>query len=276
MHLLSGFRIFAIHASPSSIFAASDAKAFGEFLETQDKVFKKIRVKYLINARATKSEIEKHLYYTLPKAGKTDTIIIFFSGHGAYDPMRPKDFLFLAYDSEPDYVGTTAVKMTGLDFLKGIEAKRVLIIADACHAGGFSQMKPKASSSSLQLFLREVRNSSGKAIITSGKGDQLSWEIPDLGHSVFTHNLLEGLKGKADRDRDGVVTLSEVYRYAVRQDQRRDIRPSAPAVRGQGGGCVSLVPHRSTTARVTGKEHAARRCEIGRRRQGGRPVPRYG
>ena len=74
-----------------------DAKAFGEFLETQKEVFKDTRVTYLLNEKATKSEVEKYLYYTLPKAGKSDTIILFFSGHGAYDPLRPEEFLFLAY-----------------------------------------------------------------------------------------------------------------------------------------------------------------------------------
>lgn len=194
--------------------ADKDAKSFGDFLKAQDKMFKEVRVTLLLNEKATKPEVEKHLYYTLPKAGKDDTIILFFSGHGAYDPLRPKDFLFLTHDVEPEYLGTTAVKMSGLEFLKGIEAERVLIIADACYSGGFSEMKPKARAASLKMFLREFRSSSGRAIITSGKEGQLSWEVPNLGQSVFTHSLIEGLKGKADKDHDGVVTLSEAYEYA--------------------------------------------------------------
>ena len=194
--------------------ADKDARAFGEFLRTQRKIFKNIKVKLLTNEEATKSEVEKYLYYTLPKAGKDDTIILFFSGHGAYDPLRPKEFLFLTHDSEPDYLATTGVKMTGLEFLKGIEAERILIIADACHAGGFTQMKPKSTGSPMRLFLQESRNSSGLAIITSGTKDQLSWEDPNRKNSVFTYNFLEGLKGKADKCHDGVVTLSEAYEYA--------------------------------------------------------------
>jgi ankyrin repeat protein len=193
-----------------------DARAFGEFLEAQKSIFKETRVTYLLNERATKSEIEKYLYYTLPKAGKNDTIILFISGHGSYDPVRPKEspFLFLPYDAEPDYLGTSSVKMSGLEFLNGIEAERILIVADACHAGGFSGIKPKASIPSLELIIRDIRNSSGRAILTSGRQDQLSWEVPNLSNSVFTHNLLMGLKGKADKDHDGVVTLSEAYEYA--------------------------------------------------------------
>ncbi len=217
-----------------------DAKAFGEFLETQKEVFKQIRVTYLLNEKATKSELEKYLYYTLPKAGKTDTIILFFSGHGAYDPLRPEEFLFLAYDTEPDYLGTTAVKMSGLDFLKNVEAERVLIIADSCYAGGFSRSKSKSPTPSLESFLKEIRGSSGRAIITSGNEKQLSWEIPKLKNSVFTHNLLIGLKGDADRDHDGIVTLSEAYEYAYAKTKDETEGHQHPQLEGKITGAFPL------------------------------------
>ena len=55
-----------------------DAKAFGDFLKGQNAIFKEIRVTSLVNEKATKSEVEKYLYYTLPKAGKEDTVILVF------------------------------------------------------------------------------------------------------------------------------------------------------------------------------------------------------
>ncbi|HTY21737.1 MAG TPA: ankyrin repeat domain-containing protein [Desulfomonilaceae bacterium] len=202
---------------PKLEYSDKDAKAFGEFLETQKEIFKETNVTYLLNEKATKSEVEKYLYYTLPKAGKSDTVILFFSGHGAYDPLRPKEFLFLPYDTEPKYLGTSAVKMSGLEFLKGIEAGRVLIIADACYAGGFSEGNPKSLAPSLELFRQEIRNSSGRAIITSGREEELSWELPNRSNSVFTRNLLLGLKGKADKNNDGIVTLRDAYEYAYQK-----------------------------------------------------------
>jgi uncharacterized caspase-like protein len=33
------------------------------------------------------------------------------------------------------------------------------------------------------------------------------------GHGVFTYALLDGLRGKAERDRDGVVRVSELIEY---------------------------------------------------------------
>ena len=33
------------------------------------------------------------------------------------------------------------------------------------------------------------------------------------GHGVFTYFLMEGLKGKADQDRDGTVTAGELFDF---------------------------------------------------------------
>jgi ankyrin repeat protein len=220
--------------------ADKDAKAFGDFLKTQHAIFKETRVTSLLNEKATKSEVEKYLYYTLPKAGKEDTIILFFSGHGAFDPIRPKEFLFLPYDTETEYLSTSGVKMSGLDFLKGVSAERVLIVSDACYAGGFSGMKPKSVTPSVDLFLQEFRNSSGRAIISSSKDEQISWEVPQLKNSVFTHYLLEGLKGKADKDHDGVVTLNEAYEYAYGRTKDQTKGRQHPQIEGKMVGAFPL------------------------------------
>ena len=218
----------------------NDAKAFGDFLKSQNAIFKETRVTSLLNEKATKSEVEKYLYYTLPKAGKEDTIILFFSGHGAFDPVRPTEFLFLPYDAETEYLSTSGVKMSGLDFLKGVSAERILVVSDACYAGGFSEMKPKSIAPSVDLFLQEFRNSSGRAIITSSKDEQISWEVPQLKNCVFTHYLLEGLRGKADKDHDGVVTLNEAYEYAYSRTKDQTEGRQHPQIEGKMVGAFPL------------------------------------
>ncbi len=218
----------------------NDAKAFGDFLKTQKAIFKETRVTSLINEKATKSEVEKYLYYMLPKAGKEDTIILYFSGHGAFDPIRPTEFLFLPYDAETEYLSTSGVKMSGLDFLKGVSAERVLVVSDACYAGGFSEMKSKSMAPSVDLFLQEFRNSSGRVIITSSKDEQISWEIPQLKNSVFTHYLLEGLRGKADKHHDGVITLNEAYEYAYSRTKDQTGGRQQPQIEGKMVGAFPL------------------------------------
>src|SRR5205823_6238342 len=37
------------------------------------------------------------------------------------------------------------------------------------------------------------------------------------GHGVFTYHVLEGLRGAADADRDGKVTVGELFEYVRRK-----------------------------------------------------------
>ncbi len=261
--LVVGVSKYRDNKVPKLDLADKDAQDFGSFLNTQTEIFKDIKVTLLLDEKATKLEVEKYLYYTLPKAGKDDTVILFFSGHGAFDPMRPNDFLFLPHDAQTDYLGATAVKMSGLDFLKTVSAERVLIIADACYAGGFSDLKPKSAAPSLDLFLNEIKNSTGRVVITSAKPEQLSWENPKLKNSVFTNSFLEGLRGKADRDQDGIVTLNEAYEYAYNRTKDETGGKQHPQFEGKivGAFPLSLVGERMPAAEL--KKKLLKAAEVG-------------
>lgn len=223
--------------------AAIDAQDFAEFLKQQEDAFEKLHVTLLVNEQATRAAVETELKYKLRKAGKDDTIIIFLSGHGAPDPFNPEDFYFVTYDADPEYLGATAVQMSGLAFTRSYESQRVLLIADACHAGGFS-LQPRTKSldigPALTRFAREIRESSGTATIMSSKPGQTSLEQEGLRNSVFTHFLLEGLRGKADKDGDSIVSLEEAYQYAYRRTHRATDGNQSP--QKDAGSLVGLFP----------------------------------
>ncbi len=191
-----------------------DARDFREFLESQKHLFRRTHITLLINERATRIEVERQLYHEIRKAGKNDTVILFFSGHGSVDPTQPGEFFFLTYDSHPDYLSASGVNMSGLKFLKRMDCPRILLIADACNSGGFSRERTKATISPLKTFIREFADSVGRVVLTSSRPEEYSVEKSYLGNSVFTHFLLEGLRGGADKDANGVITINEAYRYA--------------------------------------------------------------
>lgn len=113
----------------------------------------------------------------LKKALKDDTIIVFLSGHGAPDPSNPSDFYFVTYDADPEYLGASSVKMSGLEFARHYDAQRVLVIADACHAGGFSFLTQgahtKSTAPAMEQFLarnrRIIRNRHHTVLQTRGE-----------------------------------------------------------------------------------------------------------
>lgn len=229
---------------PPLRFCHKDARDVGRFLEDQTKLFTKIHVTQLINEKATQKEVKKHLYYELRRAGKDDTVIIFLSGHGADDPRAPGEFFFLTYDSDPDNLVGTAVEMNRQSFIDKLDSERVVLIADACHAGGFSNRGTKSVTPPLDRFIRQFRESQGKLFITSSRADESSLEKEELSNGVFTHFLIEGLRGKADQDRDGIVTLKELYDYVYEHTKNATDGVQRPQMEGRivGAFPLSLSP----------------------------------
>lgn len=62
----------------------------------------------------------------------------------------------------------------------------------------------------------------GRIIITSGGATQYAWEadtslVEESNKSLFTHFLIKGLEGEADLDKDGKITVDELYNYIYEQ-----------------------------------------------------------
>ena len=49
--------------------------------------------------------------------------------------------------------------------------------------------------------------------LTASRKNESSFEDPELGFGVFTYYLWQGLRGQADRNKDGKVTANELVEY---------------------------------------------------------------
>jgi hypothetical protein len=90
----------------------------------------------------------------------------------------------------------------------------VVAVLDACQSGAFSRVKGAGATADFSSNSVTQLASAGIAVISSSGASELSQESERLQSSFFTHHLLAGLRGAADMDRDGHVTLAEGYRYA--------------------------------------------------------------
>lgn len=210
-----------------------DAKDFAGFIRGQKKLFMNVYVRVLTNEQATRSEIEKELYYNLRKAGKNDTVVVFLSGHGVDDPNTPGEYFFLSYDADPDYLAASAVQMSRQSFINKLDSKRVVLIADTCQSGGFAGAGTKRLKPSLDKMMGQFKESEGKVLITSSRADEYSKESPEHGNSLFTYYLLEGLKGNADEDGDGIVSLKELYEYIYAKTKDASDGYQHPQIQGR-------------------------------------------
>lgn len=138
-------------------------------------------------------------------------------------PHRPTLLLFY-YSGHADgrtlHMGSTQLGFSWLrTWLKTSPAQIRLAILDTCQSGQITRTKGARRVSKEVPLPPVIRHTTthGMALITSSGVGEDSHEIDQLRGSVFTHYLVSGLHGAADRDRDGKVSLREAYSYAYQR-----------------------------------------------------------
>ena len=101
--------------------------------------------------------------------------------------------------------------------LLAVPATLTVVVLDACQSGAFSRTKGAEPAADFSFNSRARLDASGVAVLASSTGSELSQESDFLRSSYFTHHLLVGLRGAADDNRDGRVSLDEAYRYTYHQ-----------------------------------------------------------
>jgi formylglycine-generating enzyme required for sulfatase activity len=102
-------------------------------------------------------------------------------------------------------------------------SQRQLLILDCCNSGAFAYASKSASAVGKSMGIATAFEGSGfgRVVLTATDATQYAWEgdkiIGDTQKSVFTHFLIEGLKGEADRDGDGRINVDELYDYTYEQ-----------------------------------------------------------
>jgi uncharacterized caspase-like protein len=91
-------------------------------------------------------------------------------------------------------------------------------------------------SSISETFFDRVAGGKGRIILTASATNEVSEENGQLKHGVFTYSLLNGLLGKADTDKDGVITVDEIYKYASKYVSQVTGREQYPVKKGASEG----------------------------------------
>ncbi len=132
--------------------------------------------------------------------GQETIVVVYYSGHAENGRLRLGDERF----SMGELRGL--LEDTGADVRLGF--------IDACGAGAMTREKGATLAAPFVVKVDQQLSTTGQVIIASSSASEVSQESDEIQGSFFTHYLTTGLRGDADRDRDGKVTLDEAYTYA--------------------------------------------------------------
>ena len=167
----------------------------------------------------SRDSFEKVFERWIKSVRKGDTVVVYLTGHGVLDDEGNVHYAFGNIKGENNRainLEEASYSMEKLrDKLDQCPAKSKLLILDCCHAGATRNQR---NANALHL----ARSSEAAAVfedvgsvttLASSQGDEYSLMLPEKNHSLFTYWLLYGLRGYADSDLDGKITLKELMDY---------------------------------------------------------------
>ncbi len=132
-------------------------------------------------------------------AGRQTTLLFYYSGHG---------------DDDAVHLAKGALKLQDLRAaIAAVPADLRISILDACRTSGRSKGVDQGPAFDLAVAPDAPH---GTVELRASALGEAAQESDELGGAVFTHFVVSGLRGGADADHDGRVTLSELYAYAYR------------------------------------------------------------
>jgi uncharacterized caspase-like protein len=184
-------------------------------------------VRLLCDEGATRAALRDGLAWLARQAAADGdvTALVYISSHGWIDKATGRYYL-LPHDVKPfDVPGSALAGEELAAALRAIDAPRLLVFVDSCHAAGMATAKDgdvlelpgQFGQTALPKGLADaLRAGQGRAVFASSRGEQRSWLRPDRTLSLYTHHLLEGLHGAGSRPGDDVVRLSHLAAHLSR------------------------------------------------------------
>ena len=194
-------------------FADRDADSIDEFFESQNgHRFQVYRQKYT-NREASKTNILQGLQWLNESCGEDDVAIVLFAGHG----IRGRNGLyFFPHEGDDEGIQHSCVNWTEIaSLIAKNKSKKILFLADCCHAGSFAEKHRVAQKDIVSIF----KQKEGLTLFCASNGNQKAFESG--GHGYFTLATLKAVKGEADSDNDGFVRLSELTEFVTRYVSQR-------------------------------------------------------
>ncbi len=210
-------------------YPSKDAKDFADVMSLQKgKLYKDVVVRVRTDAQATRDNIMDDLEWIQRQATQRDMVIVFMAGHGMNDTVTG-NYYFLPYDANLEAVKRTMIPGSEIHSTLARLTGTRLLFMDTCHAGNVTGTATRGVPD-LRQFLQDLKDGGqGLVVITSSRPGQKSQEHPSWNNGAFTKALVEGLKGKAQKDRQGLITFTALDAYITQRVKELTKGTQAPA-----------------------------------------------
>lgn len=154
-----------------------------------------------------------------------DLALVYLSCHGVLDDHG--HLHYAATDTERNLLTATAVEASWLNRqLEACRCRRQILILDCCHSGAFARDARGETEVALHHHFPEAQ---GRMVLTASRATEYAFEgdrvVGEGASAVFTSALVQGLRsGDADRDGDGLISVTELFDYAHYAVRARDGR----------------------------------------------------
>jgi hypothetical protein len=155
-----------------------------------------------------------------------DEALLYVSAHGtlARDDRGELRRYLVTQDARLKDPARTALAVDALEAkFDALPSKRRVLVLATCHSGAGKSLLPPDVAEELAgikggFFARPVESVSRASIVLSASDfGETAREDSELQNDIYTHFLVEGLAGAADRNLDGAVVATEAHDYARRR-----------------------------------------------------------
>lgn len=133
-----------------------------------------------------------------------------------YTVLNENTFYYIPhdYDASVDY-SVSCVKWSSFrDTLSSLPCK-VMFFVDTCHSGA---SYGKRGVDDMTSAIKELISSdAGVVVMAAATSKERSLEKDEWGHGAFTKAVIEGLSGKADYTKDGIIEQTELELYVSKR-----------------------------------------------------------
>ena len=198
-------------------FAQNDAQEFYNHLTGPRGGVSPENVQLLLGKSATFAAIRTAIQSAFSRAQQNDVVALYVAAHG----MAPEqddgisDAYLLGYDSNPENLGATAVRMSEVQaYMHGLsKAREIRLFIDACKSGRIGSIKSKSFSAKVD---RQIRTSPARVLaLLATRSSEVSFECENYAHGAFTYYVLRGLETEEATDGAGRVTADSLSHYVV-------------------------------------------------------------